>query len=354
MKNQIIELITTSGGTLHHFCLKKDWWIKRNANYLYEQVFELTNFLDDNVTFRERLFYIQRGWSTKQYCPVCRVNSRTFYSNKLELSVTCKSTTCKSIQRSKTATEVNKNLPDCIKKRKAEKCKLANSGSYEQRFGKVRADVLRVQQRNRILGTKQKTKTIEKRAAKHRGKVLSTQTKLKISLSNKKTHNSKEYIDKRNETHKDMGKKLSLIMKTKIAEGKFTPNITNSWTRKNIELDIGGIKTKFRSSWEAAYAVLNPTHQYEKIRIPYELNGITKTYIVDFADFENNVLYEIKPITMKNTNLCLLKESAAIKWVTDNGWTYKYITDEWFIDHIDKLKEIQFPYIGLLVKGILS
>jgi hypothetical protein len=354
MRNQIIEIITTVNGKLHHFCLRREWWTKRNANHLYDQVFELTSFLHDTATFRERLFYIQNEWNTKQYCPICRTNSRTFDKNGLKLSVTCSNSTCKSTQKSITTSGVNKNLSEHIKKRKAKKCKLANIGSYEQKFGKVRADILKENQRKRLLGSKQAKETIEKRAAKHRGKILSKQTKLKISLSNKKTHSSKEYIDRRNETHKDVGKKLSLTIKTKILNGTFTPNITNSWTRKNIELDIGGVKIKFRSSWEAAYVILNPTHQYEKIRIPYELNGVIKTYIVDFADFENNILYEIKPTSMKSTDVCLLKENAANKWAAENGWVYKYITDDWFINNLDKLKELKFPYLGLLKKGVLT
>ena len=203
-----------------------------------------------------------------------------------------------------------------------------------------------------MLGTKQTKETIEKRALKHKGKLLSDETKLKISLSNKKTHNSKEYIDKRNQTHIEVGTKLSLIMKTKIMEGKFTPNITNSWTRKNIELDIDGVKIKFRSSWDAAYAVLNLTHQYEKIRIPYEIDGVIKTYIVDFADFENNILYEIKPSSMIKSSMCQKKMEAAKKWAYENNWVYKFITDEWFINNLSNLEQVNFPYITLLKKGL--
>jgi hypothetical protein len=141
-------------------------------------------------------------------------------------------------------------------------------------------------------------------------------------------------------------------MKKKIMEGKFTPNITNSWTHRNIELNVDGIITKYRSSWEAAFAILNPICQYEKIRIPYEINGLQKTYIVDFADFDNNILYEIKPNAIKSVNSCAIKESAAREWGLRNGWEYKMISDDWFSVNISELEDINFPYINLLKKGI--
>lgn len=352
MRNDIIKLITTPSGKLHHFCLKKDWWIKKDATQLYDQVFLLTLFLDTTVSFRERLFYIQNNWTTVQLCSVCKKNRRKFEKNTLTLSTICTNRECQRTKRSIVSTQVNKNLPDAIKKQKAEKCRIANSGTFEERFGVEKAQKLKEQQRKRMLGTKQSKELIEKRLGWRKGTRHSEETKEKISQSNKKTHNSPEYRSDRIERDIQMGKKLCVIMKEKIATGKFTPCITNSWTRKNIELDIDGIKTKYRSSWEAAFAILNPTYQYEKIRIPYVIDGKFRTYIVDFADFENKVLYEVKPSTMTSSVVCKQKAAAAIKWSSDNGWSYKFVSDDWFIMNLHQLQQLKFPYLASLKKGL--
>jgi hypothetical protein len=285
-------------------------------------------------------------------CMFCKTNRRKFWKTTLTLSTICDSSECKRIKRSITTSSANKNLSEHARQQKANKCRIANLGSYEQRFGKERANKLKQQMRVRMTGTKQKKETVEKRAASHTGKILSEKTKRKISDSNKKTHTSKEYIDKRSETHKNVGKKMSMIMKEKIANGLFTPNVINSWTHKNIELKIGDVVTKYRSSWEAAFAIIHPLFQYEKIRIPYEIDGKQRTYIVDFADFENNILYEIKPNSTKTSIMCVIKESAARQWALQNGWQYKMINDDWFIANIEILKDMNFPYLNILKKGL--
>jgi hypothetical protein len=341
-----------SSGKLKHFCLNKDWWEKNNSAHLYDEVFKLTHFLDETTTIRERLYYIQNNWRELQLCLFCKTNRRKFWKTTLTLSDICGSAECKRKKRSITTTLANKNLSEHTRQKKADKCRLANTGSFEQRFGEERARILKEQMSSRMKGTKQKKETIEKRANSNKGKILSDETKLKISQSNKKTHNSKEYLAKRYETHRNMGKKLSLIMKKKIMEGKFTPNITNSWTRRNIELNVDGLITKYRSSWDAAFAMLNPSCQYEKIRIPYELDGHQKTYIADFADFDNLILYEIKPNSVKSRKVCVIKELAARRWALRNGWEYKMISDDWFMANINLLEDINFPHIKLLKKGL--
>jgi hypothetical protein len=352
MRNDIIKLITGPTGKLHHFCLKKDWWIKKDAEDLYNQVFLLTEFLDETTSFRERLFYIENNWIELQKCFICKHSRRVFSKNTLSLSTICSNKSCKQVKQSITAIQANKNLPDHIKKQKAEKCRVANSGKFEERFGITKAQELKELQRNRMLGTKQSKELIEKRLGWRRGTSQSTETKKKISESNKKTHNSPEYRLTRIEQDIQTGKKLSVIMKEKIATGQFIPCVTNSWTRKNIELDIGGIKTKYRSSWEAAFAIINPTYQYEKIRIPYSIDGKERTYIVDFADFDNKVLYEIKPSAMISSMICKQKATAAIKWSSDNGWSYKFVSDDWFIINLHQLQQLKFPYLPTLKKGL--
>jgi hypothetical protein len=319
---------------------------------LYDEVFNITNFLNEDVSFRERLFYIQNGWDGPQLCSFCKKNKLPFFKNKLKLAPTCSGATCRKKHRSNLSIEANKNLSPEARKIKSEKSRKANLGSYEERYGKEKAETLKEQQRMRMLGNVQSPETIEKRSRKHRGKKLSNETKLKISQSNKKTHNSPEYRKKAEITHKNMGKKISNTLKNKIASGEFTPTITNSWTRRQVEVELGEIKFKFRSSWEAAFFVLNPTFVYEKIRIPYNYKGKFRNYIVDFADYNTNTLYEIKPNSLLTTPICIAKEAAAKMWATQNGWTYKIITDDWFIDNLTRLEEIKFPYISLLNKGL--
>lgn len=104
-------------------------------------------------------------------------------------------------------------------------------------------------------------------------------------------------------------KKLSDSMKDRIASGKFKPNIHNSWRNTKYLVLINGIIKKFRSSWEAFFNLVNPSFSYESRRIPYVQNDEKHTYIVDFDDIENRILYEIKPISLENTERNLIKKN---------------------------------------------
>lgn len=89
----------------------------------------------------------------------------------------------------------------------------------------------------------------------------------------------------------------SETMKRKIANGEFSPCITNSRTHWTAVSILNGVIKKFRSSWEACFYISNPNLEYETVRIPY-FNHITqdvRTYIADFFDRVNNTIYEIKP-----------------------------------------------------------
>ena len=152
-------------------------------------------------------------------------------------------------------------------------------------------------------------------------------------LHNKKL--SRERMGKKNPVHKqtqetrDRVKNLnSNIMKQLINEGKFTPHVTNSWCRSRVV--VSG--KPMRSTWEAVFFILNPYVEYEKIRILY-YNPLTKkeqNYIVDFVDEINRVLYEIKPLSTKNTLQNKAKEEAALKWCACNNYTYVCISDDFF------------------------
>src|SRR5574343_584900 len=79
-----------------------------------------------------------------------------------------------------------------------------------------------------------------------------------------------------------------------ILNGTFTPKITNSWCHSRTKIIIKNKIVYVRSSWEAFFYIKNPNLQYEKLRIPYEHNNQTKIYLVDFIDYENKMVYEIK------------------------------------------------------------
>ena len=104
-----------------------------------------------------------------------------------------------------------------------------------------------------------------------------------------------------------------------------------------MDINIYNIKIKYRSSWEAKFHLLNPKLNYEKIRIPYYLEGLRKLYIVDFEDSDNKILYEIKPNSEINSKKNKIKEIAAKEWAVNNGYAYKIISDEWFLENVHKV-----------------
>lgn len=77
--------------------------------------------------------------------------------------------------------------------------------------------------------------------------------------------------------------------------GKFTPNVTNSWCHSRRKVILEDRTVNVRSLWEEKFLLMNPTFSYEITRIPYvDSFGKSRVYIVDFTDSDGN-LYEIKP-----------------------------------------------------------
>jgi len=116
---------------------------------------------------------------------------------------------------------------------------------------------------------------------------------------------------------KDMDKwrkNVSNGIKNKIKSGEYIPKITNSWSNSMCVTKINGINIKFRSTWEAFFNKVNEKLEYEKIIIPYKYNNIEHNYIVDFVDFKNKILYEIKPKSERYKNINKIKFEYALKW----------------------------------------
>jgi len=132
---------------------------------------------------------------------------------------------------------------------------------------------------------------------------------------------------------KDRGDKISSIMKQKIADGLFTPKITNSFTHWDAIIDTGNDIKKFRSSWEACIWFSNQHWEYEKIRIQYiGEDSKPHTYIVDFFDPVNNILYEIKPKCHVKSNI--LKVAAAEKFCKENNLQFILISESELLYYI--------------------
>lgn len=121
----------------------------------------------------------------------------------------------------------------------------------------------------------------------------------------------------------------SETMKRKIADGSFTPNITNSWTNWEaiIEIEDGTIK-KFRSSWEACFWFCNQHLQFENIRVPCN----NRCYIIDFYDDVQNIIYELKPKSRYNIEID--KMTALINYCAENSITFKWINEHNILEYI--------------------
>lgn len=139
---------------------------------------------------------------------------------------------------------------------------------------------------------------------------------------------SKDNTIHRLKDRKKWGEMVSLRLKTAIAEGRFTPNVTNSWCHSRRKVIIGDNIINVRSSWEEKFLLMNPTYSYEKTRIPYvDKNGIKRIYIVDFTDTDGN-LYEIKPSS--KIGECSEKVLAAREYAKQNNVKFTLITENWF------------------------
>lgn len=133
--------------------------------------------------------------------------------------------------------------------------------------------------------------------------------------------------------------KQSETMKQKIANGEFTPPITNSFTHWNAFI---GDK-KFRSSWEACFWYSNQHLLYEskECRTKSQSNG--RVYVGDFFDAENKILYEIKPKSF------FLKQSkkidSLINHCKENNYKFVWINEFNIMDYI---KEEEFSDSNLI------
>ena len=113
--------------------------------------------------------------------------------------------------------------------------------------------------------------------------------------------------------------------------------LTNSWANSRCKIKIDGFEKLYRSTWEAVFQILNPTCQYERLRVKYMFDGKWHNYIVDFIDEENKIVYEVKPDATKNNRRNNVKRETLIKWCSNENYTYMEINDEWFYVNAKKI-----------------
>lgn len=157
------------------------------------------------------------------------------------------------------------------------------------------------------------------------------------------TGSNNTYHQLTDEAKNILHKKQSVALKQLIANGQFTPAVTNSWAKSRCLINIEGSIKKVRSSWEAYFYIANPSLHYEKLRVPYFSAGKMHSYIVDFIDYENRLVYEIKPENLKQTHINLVKEKALLNWCKSNGYEYMPIGESWFIKNYDESILINQP-----------
>jgi len=125
------------------------------------------------------------------------------------------------------------------------------------------------------------------------------------------------------------------IMKKKILNGEFTPNSNNRNTHWNSTFD----DKPYRSSWEALYQFINQSAEYETLRIEYNLQGITKVYIVDFVDHQNKIVAEVKPRELCVGEKFNSKIMALHEWAKIAGYTVTIADQDWL-----RLQNIDIDY----------
>ena len=137
----------------------------------------------------------------------------------------------------------------------------------------------------------------------------------------------------------------SKILKDRIMKGEFTPNITNTWTHRESKVD----KIPFRSSFEAIFYIYNNLFKqkdilFERLRIPYYFENKSYIYIVDFIDYQNKELFEIKPKNLTETPKNMAKRKALLEWGTTNNYEYYEITEEHLKKYLKEMIEADYNH----------
>lgn len=120
----------------------------------------------------------------------------------------------------------------------------------------------------------------------------------------------------------------SQCMREQILSGKFTPNTNNRNTHWESNFD----GKQYRSSWEALFQSFNQSAEFEVLRINYSYKNKIKVYIVDFIDYENKFVAEIKPKKLCHGEEFNAKIKALNEWATEKNFKIFIINEDWFLE----------------------
>lgn len=170
----------------------------------------------------------------------------------------------------------------------------------------------------------------------NKGLTKETDDRLKIVSVTRTGSGNPMYGLKHSDEYKE---RHSARMREKILLGEFTPNSNNRQTH----YDVVFRSIKFRSSWEAAFYALNPTCEFETLRIKYRDDiGKERVYIVDFVDHTRKIAYEVKPVELVRSGDFPAKLKALDEWCFENSYTRQIITQKYFIDNFDSIPIVEF------------
>ena len=340
--DDVIAALLCSRGRLRPRADTMQWYHMRdrhrkhvNRRAVLDAIMRMTAFLDvfDDVMLRERLFYAINRIDKPLLCKHCGVRRLVprHVTNVAKLSKTCHVSVCVNKLKGECSYAMHTNMSDEKRSRRGEAISRATKGiSWDERYGHERAAEMRHAMRLAKLGKKQSEATRLKRSKSLKGRKFSPDTRAKLSASNKARHSDPEFRKLHASRLVTAAPKISRKLKARIQDGTFTPCITNSWTHCDVRVIVDGIEHAFRSTFEAAFWLLNQHLAYETVRIPYEYDGSWHTYIVDFEDKRAKIVYEVKPTSMLDEPRNIAKFVAASKWAHENGYRFVIVDNAWF------------------------
>lgn len=181
----------------------------------------------------------------------------------------------------------------------------------------------------------------------NKGKTKETDERLLKLSEDRKGEGNPSFGKKCSEESK---RKQSITLKEKIKNGEFTPNVHNS--RTHWDSIFNG--KKYRSSWEAIYHSINEDDLFEDIRLEYKFDNDIKIYIVDFVNHSDKILTEIKPDAHKNEPKFKAKIKAAEEWCKKNNYTFRILTEKYFIENFEKIQfdKLEIPNLKSKLREI--
>lgn len=306
-KDEILDIILTKKGIINGYILKKDINIINN-------IFYLTQYLPNYISIYERIYCLRNEIREIPKCIYCnRLNKVFKEKTSPNYYDFCNNKECKIQNRLEKSTNI------CLKRWKDHIKEIKIPQSKEERY---KQSVITRKKNNPNWFTVEQKEYINKK----RLETFNDPIKNQIKISKLKEYWNKP-SSKENQSNR---------IKKLIKDGVFTPPITNTWTHWNSIYYYNKKEYKFRSSWEAAFWSVDKDLEFETLRIPYIYLNKEHTYIVDFIDRKNKIVYEVKPDN-KYLKKEKIKEQYLIEWCKKNNYNYKLISNSWFYENYNKI-----------------